>query len=75
MIVTTENIHQIEHELIEWVEDVSGQDIAEVIQLPGDWQTVKRQMVEYLWKAGAMQKEEERNQYLQEEHAPNMKDS
>ena len=65
MIVTTENIHQIEHELIEWVEDVSGQDIAEVIQLPRDWQTVKHQI----------QMEEERNQYLQEKHAPNMKDS
>ena len=75
MKVTIENIHQIEHELIEWVEETSGLDITEVIQLPADWQTVKCRMVEYLSQSGAMSMEEERNMYLQEKGTPKMKDS
>ena len=75
MKVTIENVHEIEHELIEFVEEVSGQDITEIIQLPADWQIVKRQMVEYLFQSGAIQKEEERNMYLQEKDTPKMKDS
>ena len=75
MKITIENIHQIEHQLIEFVEEVSGQDITEIIQLPADWQIVKRQMVEYLFQSGAIQKEEERNMYLQEKDTPKMKDS
>ena len=75
MKVTTENIHQVEHELIEYVEDVSGQDITEIVQLPADWQEVKRQMVNYLLQSGAIQMEEEANMYLQETDTPKMKDS
>lgn len=75
MEVTTENIHEIDHELIDWVEEVLGQDITEIIKLPGDWQTVKRQMVEYLVQSGAIQAENDRDMYLQEKGTPPMKDS